>query len=99
MSAVRRARKEAGLPVANYNEDYDHPLVGKRIKYIPTNTEYTIKSAKKQWYWGWYIGFLIEQDNGSGTFVYWEQDQNNPTCYDGIIAEIKDNEDAFEVLL
>jgi hypothetical protein len=73
---VYRARKKAGLPVGGKlgNIDCnDHRFVGKRVRSRKYGTEYDIKSCKKQWTdGGWYYGFILEQDNGSGTFQYLE---------------------------
>jgi hypothetical protein len=98
LQKVLSARKEAGLPTSNYNQTIEHPLIGKRLRYNPTGVEYTVIRGKRQWYWGWYIGFIFEQDNGSGTFIHWEQDPNQPTCYDVIVTAIKENQEDFELL-
>ena len=92
---VRNERKRLGIPNHSLNiviEDY--PLVGKRIRNNETNKIYNIEQANKQWYVGWYIGLLIEQ-NGSHGFIWYE----NIDCWNDImVSSIKKNKRQYTIL-
>ena len=95
---ILKARTKAGLPKVNTNITFDHPLIGRRLRCKKEGTIYTIKSCKKQWWMGWYYGFIIEQDNGSGSFIAYEQDKDLPTCCSLTSKHIKEHRENFELL-
>ncbi len=95
---IRKAREKAGLPVANINIDFDHPLLGRQLKNKKTGVVYTVKSCKKQWQLGWFYGFTIEQASGSGTFLWWELDKKNPSKDSHVVVSVNRNQEKMQLL-
>ena len=93
---VIEARKKAGLPVTNTNQDYAHPWIGKQIRDTKLDKVYNIVSCKKQWHFGWYYALLIEHDDSHG--VIWQLCLEQPTCSDMILKHIKKHNERFELI-
>lgn len=67
-----------------------HPIIGKKFLYKHdgyTTTVVTIKSVSKQWWGGYYLAALYEDDIGSSGLVYFE----NINCISGCIIKEIDN--------
>ena len=80
-------RKESHLPQIQQQELFDHPLLGRYLKQISTGKTYLVEKAYKEWYGGWYVKLLI-QNNGSHAVLAWD----NINCFcDIIVKDINDN--------
>ena len=92
---VRKERKRLGLPNINHNIVLENsPLVGKKIKKIETNKIYNIEQVNQQWYAGWYIGLLIENNDSHG-FIWVE----NIDCWNDIVVDsIEENKTKYTIL-
>ena len=60
----------------------NHPLVGTKIKSKWSGKKYTVEKVNKQWFNGFYLGMLLE-NNGSHVFAYFE----NINCEDETVLE------------
>lgn len=96
-SKVREAREEAGLPVADNNQDYDHPLIGRTLKDRETSIIYNIESCKKTWHLGWFYQLLLE-NNGSHCVAFWGVCEEQPCADDFVLKFIKKHQARFEIL-
>ena len=96
---VVRERKWLGLGEADSKkrnvELKNHPLVGTKIKSKWSGKKYTVEKVNKQWFNGFYLGMLLE-NNGSHVFVYFE----NINCEDETVLEdIERTKKEFDIRL
>jgi hypothetical protein len=71
-----------------------HPLKGKQIKNKNTGKVYSIEKVIGQFFRGWYITLLLEQ-NGSHDQVIWK---NVNSKEDWIPEEIQENQEIYEII-
>ena len=83
---VVKQRSRLGLSEADSNlrnvELKNHPLVGTKIKSKWSGKEYIVEKVNKQWFNGFYLGMLLN-NNDSHVFVYFE----NINCEDETVLE------------
>ena len=92
---VIEARKKQGLEITDTNQDYDHHLIGKKVRYRD-GMIYNVQSCKKQWHLGWYYALLIERNDSHS--VLYMQCEDKPTCSDLWLNIIKDHNKNFTIL-
>ena len=68
---LKKARREKGLPVLD-DQYVNHPAIGSYIKHEPSGEIYQVTSCKAHWLGGWVLGFMVQQQNESGSFIYLE---------------------------
>lgn len=68
---VQRARKQAGLPLAEYSVEIDHLMIGKWVRDTTTGKIYLVERVHKLWHWGWYTCLLLNC-NGSHGMRFWD---------------------------
>ena len=93
---VYKRRKTEGTILENKDSKSlsDHPLLGKKFFDAETNLTYNIEKVCKQWWGGYYIALLIEQ-NGSHALRYWE---NISTEDETILESIRENREKCMIL-
>lgn len=94
-STVREQREKEGLNVTDIDQDYDHPLIGKKVQY-KDGMIYNVESCQKVWDLGWYYAFLIERNDSHG--VLYMQCEDKPTCSDLFLKIIEDHNKSFTIL-
>ncbi len=71
---VFRARKNVGELRAE--NSIKHPMIGRTLIEVATGKRYLVEKAVRNWYWGWYVGLLI-QNNNSHCLIHWENHSSN----------------------
>jgi hypothetical protein len=77
-----------------YDQQCDHPLVGRHLVKLETGEVYRVESAQRHWWWGWYTQLLIERNNSHGVIV-WE----NHSCGGSIAEQADKNQKRFALVL
>jgi len=99
LNKIFKERRHRGLEEHVTHKDNPlHPLIGKRLRHKAGGKEYTVRSSKRTWQWGFYNTLLLIDDNDSSINISWDLDKDSPSGDDMVIKHCKENQEDFITL-